>query len=93
MAEKFTYGEYDAKNRCYHGDDGTYRYTITDTSGISFRSWVGNFEKTLPKAFECAVWMLENEGAERVEIGTPDGTFIEVDARNVDVETLFEEEV
>ncbi len=74
------------------GDDGCkYPFAIWDRSSIMFlgRDTADIHANTFAEAMTCAVEMFEQDSAERVEIGFPNGDTMSLDARGV---SFFEDE-
>jgi hypothetical protein len=93
-----SYGEYDKKERAWRGDSPgerpiDYKYALFNADGISFRNPGPEvFAHTLKEAMVFAMIMM-SEGTERIEIGTPNGEMITIDARDCDAgERIREEE-
>ena len=84
------FGTYSKEDESWFGEkDETYRYALFNGDVILFTPAPEVFGNTLEEAMRSACLMMSS-GIERVEIGTPSGNFIFVDARDCELDSEIE---
>tara|TARA_R110000824_G_scaffold91379_5_gene222452 strand:- start:15225 stop:15482 length:258 start_codon:yes stop_codon:yes gene_type:complete len=80
------YGTYNQDDEVWFGEqDETHKYALFNGDIILFTPAPEVFGDTLEQAMRSAYLMISS-GIERVEIGTPSGEFITIDARDCELE-------
>lgn len=80
-------GTYSKEDESWFGEkDETYKYALFNGDVILFTPAPEVFGDTLEEAMKSAYLMMSS-GIERVEIGTPSGNFINIDARYCELDS------